>query len=104
MYVGRDFDVCDPGEVEVYAFDFTNDLYPGDSIVGATWTCTVDQGTDGSPSARLKGSPWFVSSTQTAQVLQGGVAGTSYIIQAVVTTQLGYTVSLYSHSRCEVIT
>lgn len=102
MYVGRDFDVCDPVETETYGFDFVNDIPPGDSVVSATWNCTVAEGTDPNPSARLLGTAWLVSSTQTVQVVTGGVAGVRYVLQAIVKTGFGSTVSLYSYSQCEV--
>ena len=101
MNVGRDFDVSDPGEVEAYGFDFVNDLVPGDTISGVTWSCTVSEGVDPNASARLLGQPWLLSPTVTAQVVQGGVAGVSYVLQAVVRTGYGYTVSLWANARCE---
>lgn len=104
MNVGRDYDVCDAGEVEAYGMDFVNDIQPGDFIVGATWTISDSTGTDPNPSARLLGPPWNFSQTITAQQLQGGLPGVSYIVQVVAKTFLGYTVSLWSHSRCEYLT
>lgn len=103
MYVGRDFDVSDPGEQEAYAFDFVNDLAANDSITGAQWFCTVDEGVDLTPSARLIGTPWFVGTTVTAQVIGTGIPGVNYILQAVARTARGMTLSLFSHSRCEII-
>lgn len=104
MYVGRDFDVSDLGEQEAYGLDFKNDLASGDSVVGATWSCSVVEGVDPNPSARLIGTPWMVSPSLTAQTIGTGVPGVNYIIQAVARTARGMTLSLYSHSRCEFLT
>lgn len=112
MYVGRDFDVSDQDEQEAYAFDFINDLADGDSIVTAVWTVATDEGVDPNPMARLVSTPWIVTppvtvpvtpASVTAQILGTGVPGVNYIVRAVVQTTRGMTLSLFSHSRCEII-
>ena len=103
MYCGADFSVCDPSESEIYAFNFVNDLTPGDTLASAVWTCTVSQGVDANPSARLSGAASVYESTYTTQRIIGGVAGVSYILMATATTAQGNTLVLWSHSRVEVI-
>lgn len=103
MYVGQDFSVCDPSENELYALDFVNDLASGEFLVASTWSCTVSQGTDPNPSARLSGSAHVFGTTITTQRVLGGIAGVSYVLQATVTTTSGNTLVLWSHSRVEVI-
>jgi hypothetical protein len=83
--------------------NFVNDLAPGDSIVGATWIVTVSQGVDPNPSARLVNTPWLVNPTTTSQLITGGIPGVSYCIQVVCPTAFGMTISLVTHSRCEVV-
>lgn len=104
MNIGRSFSVSDPGEVEPYAFDFVYDMVPGDSIVGSAWTCTVaanSQVADPNPSARLSGGPWNFSPTGTVQLVQGGVAGATYLLNAVVKTSFGYTISDWAYAPVE---
>jgi beta-glucosidase-like glycosyl hydrolase len=57
MYVGRDFDVANPTESEVYSLDFRNGLQSGESIAVASTTMTVFQAVDPNPSSHLSGSP-----------------------------------------------
>lgn len=74
-----------------------------DSLLTTVWTCTVSQGTDPTPAARLSGAPQIFNTTTTTQKIIGGVVGVRYILQAVVTTAQGYTLSLFSHNTVEVI-
>lgn len=87
----------------MYAFNFVNDLASGDTLASAVWTCTVSQGTDPNPSARLVGAPALSGTTTTTQRVAGGVAGVSYILTATATTTLGNVLVLWSFSRVEVI-
>lgn len=103
-YLGEDFTVCDVGEVEVYCIDFVNDLPTGDTLISAVWACSVSSGTDPNPSARLSGVPQIFNPTKTTQLIIGGLAGVSYILQAVVQTTQGNTLSLWSRSRVEYLT
>lgn len=100
MYVGRDFDVADSGESEVYTLDFVNDLAASDSLATVTWSLSVNQGTDPSPNSHLSGSA-VIAGTQTLQRISGLLPGVNYKVEAVVTTTLGNTVSLWSHVRCQ---
>jgi hypothetical protein len=99
MWVGRDFDPSDPGENEVFSFDFTRDLADNEALAAATWTCSVASGTDPSASAHINGAA-TVSGKTTSQRVTGLLAGVRYRLQAVATTTFGNTVSLYSHVTC----
>ncbi len=100
MYVGRDFSPSDVGENEIYSLDFVNDLQSGETITAVTFTMTVAQGVDATPSARLNGSPGWTG-TRTMQRCSGMLGGVTYTLQAVVTTSLGNTLSLFSHIRSQ---
>lgn len=96
MYVGRDFDVADVGENEVYTLDFANDLGDGETLSTTTWTIAVVTGTDASPSSHLSGSP-VIDGTASSQRITGLLGGVLYRVQAIVTTSASNTLSLYSH-------
>lgn len=96
MYIGREFDPADPGEDQVYGFDFVNDMLTGDVINRAVVSFTVQTGVDGSPSSHLVGMPIITPPTVVAQRVENLIAGVTYILQIVATTQQGDTLSLYS--------
>lgn len=99
MYVGRDFDPSDVGESELYCFDFVRDLQTGDTVTAAVWTCAVaaiSEGTDAEASTRIDGDATF-QGTKTFQRITGLQPGVIYRIQAIVSTQKGDEVSLWSH-------
>jgi hypothetical protein len=98
VWVGADYQIMDVGENEVFGLNFVNDLPSGDSILSVVFTLTVKDGygTDPNPSAHLNGTPG-VSGTTALQRLSGLLPGVTYILQAIVTTALGNTISLYSH-------
>ena len=106
MYVGDDFGPADPGEKEVYGFDFTAILATGETIASAAWTCSVVTGTDPSPSSRIFGSAligpgkYGRASAATQQWFSGFLPGCQYRLQAMVTTSLGQALSLWSHVQC----
>jgi len=103
MYVGRDFPPADPVEGRTYTLDFVNDIASGDTIVEAVWYCTVADDSDGADenSADHVALPATYEGTKTLQFVSGLVDGVKYILKAVVGTQAGETVSLYSHVPCE---
>ncbi|WP_409188447.1 hypothetical protein [Bradyrhizobium sp. RDM4] len=102
MYVGRDFDPSDLGESETYTFDFVRDLASGETIVGATWFCTVAADSIGvdADAADHVAIPASYNGTKTMQHVSGLVAGVKYVLQAVVETDQGSTLSLWSHVLC----
>ncbi len=105
MYVGRDFDPSDAGESENYTFDFVKDLATGETIIGATWSCSV---ADGSPGADPDAADHVAIPAQfdvrrTTQHVSGLVAGVKYVLRAVVETDQGNTISLWSHVECGAI-
>jgi hypothetical protein len=112
MYVGRDFDVANPTECEVYSIDFGNGLQSGESINVASITMTVFQGLDSNPSSHLSGSPAIsLSGTVVSQRRIGGsgapggnlLAGVTYTITYTVTTNLTNVITLYSRIPCRSI-
>lgn len=102
MYVGREFLPSDPGESEDYTFDFVKDLADGETIVGATWSCKVAEDSEGedADAADHVALPASYDGTRTTQHVSGLVAGVKYVLQAVVETSAGNTVSLWSHVEC----
>ena len=96
MFVGREFDVADPGENQVYGFDFVNDLNPGDTIVSQNSYLTVQTGIDSNPSSHLQGNPVLFTPTIVIQRIFDLLPGVTYDFQVVVTTQDGDVLSLYS--------
>lgn len=102
MYVGKDFFPSDVGESEDYSFDFVKDLAADETIVSSTWSCTVaedSEGTDADASDHVS-VPATFDGTITTQHVSGLVAGVKYVLQAVVETSAGNTVSLWSHVLC----
>ncbi len=82
-----------------------NDLTSGETIstvVGGAWNISVAQGTDTNASAHIIGSATIVipdgatSLIATVQRISGLEPGVVYAVQAVVTTSLGNTKSLWS--------
>lgn len=102
MHTGRDYDPSDPGENEVYAIDFVNDLPTGSTIAGATVALTVQTGSDPSPSSHLIGG-YFVVGTVVSQQISGLLAGNVYTLQIVITTSGGGSISLWAHIPCEAV-
>ena len=102
MYCGRDFDPSDPGESEMYTFDFVKDMQKGDTIASVVWTCEVaeiSEGTDEDAATRIDGLP-TTSGTKTSQRVTNLTAGVTYALRAVVTTGFGDDVSLWGHVEC----
>jgi hypothetical protein len=103
MYVGREFSPADSVESEDYTFDFVKDLADGETIVSASWTCSVaddSEGADENAADHVAAPPPTYDGTRTTQHVSGLVAGVKYVLQAVVQTSAGNTVSLWSHVTC----
>lgn len=102
MYIGRDFHPSDVGESEDYSFDFVKDLAADETIVGATWSCTVAEDSEGedADAADHVAVPATFEGQVTTQHVSGLVDGVKYVLQAVVETNAGNTVSLWSHVLC----
>lgn len=76
-----------PAEEELFSFDFVDNLGKFETIVSATSSITVKEGTDPGVGTMLMGSPTFVGSVVTQKV-QAGVDGVYYYLQVnVVTTE-----------------
>lgn len=105
MYVGADYSPSDNPESELYGLDFINDLPTGDSITGATCTCSNASDSpvqDATPAARIIAGP-FVVGTVTSVRLSGLQTGVKYTLQATVTTTFGNTIVLFSHVTAETV-
>ena len=100
IYAGRDWDIQDVGESELFGLDFVNDLPTGDSLSTVAWTLTVAEGTDPAPNTHLDGLPG-TSGTIALQRLSGLLPNVRYILKATASTALGNTIILYSHVACE---
>lgn len=96
----------DQAESQVLALDFVNDLQSGESISTSSWTIAVapnSEGVDATPSARLIGGSSILSTTVTAQRVATLVPDVNYVLQALVTTTLSNTLSLFSHVQGETV-
>ena len=104
MKTALDFSPISPDEVLVLAIDFSAYLATGDSVASVdSWTCTVAPSSpvpDAAPSARLSGSPSLAGAV-VSQTVSTCVAGARYVMEAVVTTRNGETLSLWSYLVCE---
>ena len=106
MYVGRDYSPMEQVESETFGLNFVSDLTAGEvisTVVGGAWNISVVQGSDSGSAACLIGGAAIVvpdgatSNIATTQRISGLLPDVVYCVQAVVTTSLGNTKSLYSH-------
>ena len=85
MYAGFDFDSIEPGEVDVFSMEFTNQLQYGNTIASAAWTCSVEQTIPGAtpdlaPASRINGPAGVVTfgpRSFTSQTVSGMIDGTT---------------------------
>ena len=79
------------------------------TVVGGVWNISVAQGTDTNASAHIIGGATIVtpdgatSAIATVQRISGLLPGVVYSVQAVVTTNIGNTKSLWAHVFGEVV-
>lgn len=103
MQATQDFSPIAPDEVQDLAIDFASQIAAGDSIASVqAWNCTVaDQSLepDPTPAARLSGSPQAVGAVVTQKV-QSCLSGVTYVMEAVVITAGGETLSVWSYLNC----
>lgn len=81
-----------PGEVVTLAFDFTSEL-GGASIGTKSCAVTVLAGTDASPSSLISGAAQE-SAGIVLQLVQGGVHGVDYVVEATAVLSDGRTLKL----------
>lgn len=95
------FDPVDPGEDEVFAFDFFSAIgnYP---IESAVWGLETAEGADPSPTDRLLGSS-IVSGAVVTHRMGGFVAGTTYRVTVTVTTSSGSSFTLWTMLPCNTL-
>jgi len=73
-----DFDIASPGESEVYAHDYVNDLLSGETISSVLLvTLSAVYGTDSSASSRLDGASQ-IGGSQVKQRITNLQAGVTY--------------------------
>jgi hypothetical protein len=102
MYVGRDFDVSDTQEDEVYSFDFVNELLDaGEIINSAIFEIKVARSSpvnDPAINTRMLGSP-AVNGTIASQRLAALVERCVYFLRAKCATSTGNVRSLHAYIR-----
>lgn len=101
MYAGSDFDLIDVNEKPVLTLDFSKyPLASAETLASVVWSCTVADGTDATPAARLLGAS-AISGLQTLQQVGTMIAGVKYRMAAQATTSLGQILNLYSFVLCQ---
>lgn len=103
MYANRDFSPFDAVEMDDFSFNFAKRMKADETLISAEWFCTVaedSEQTDDYPENHLDG-PAETSGTITTQSIMGLAPGVRYVLQAVVETSLGKTLSLWAHTECE---
>ena len=108
-YVGSDFSTADPAvlEIDIYSFDWINDLNPGETILGngstipasGLWVLSVVTGSDPAVNTHIIGSP-TLSGSIVSQVIGQLVGGVKYLIQVTIYTSNNRTLTAYSHVTC----
>lgn len=105
MYIGNDLPDMTTNDIRMLAFDFVNDLAPGEIIQSAQAFCEVPQElnvgapTDGSPSSHITHGPDIIG-TAVATQLTGLITGIVYRLRIVATTDQTNHPELYSHIKC----
>lgn len=82
-----------PSAKEFFTMDFLRNLAAGDSILSATCTASVLEGTDATPSSILLNAP-IINGTNVSQEIQAGMLGVRYLLTFTATTLLGETIPL----------
>lgn len=100
MKLPVDFSDDYPPDTILYAIDFVNDLPPGDTIASAVWQVIVSTGSDPLPASHLNGAAVIVG-TEVRQSISNLQSGVLYTMRALVTTQNGNKISLFSHVRAD---
>lgn len=94
------FSAANPGENEVYAFDFTNDLQPEEALSGITsWTIGTVSGSDPNANTRLSGAP-DITDNLSNQRITGLLPNVVYVVAASVQTTFGNTLELWAFLPC----
>lgn len=99
------FSTMNPGESEVFGFDFTFDLADGDSVradIPPIWTVATASGPDLSPQSRKDGQP-TITGNKTYQRISDPMGGTVYAVSAIVETLLGNTLELWAFLPCRLV-
>lgn len=91
--MSADFSYKITTENEQFTFDFSPIMASGETILTATCTVLVKEGTDPNPNDMIIGSP-TISGQLVAQRLYGGLDGVIYRIQITITTSLTNTYTI----------
>lgn len=99
------FTPIEPGERDVFTFDFTVDLN-GAAISSTSWTCAMaaqqsGNAVDPTPTARILGSPQ-IDGLLSKALIGTMIDGVNYVLQATVITNEtpARTLQLYQHVLC----
>lgn len=76
------------GERRVMTFDFTDELQPTETVIGASISVVLLGGTDATPAALLDGAQQ-VATPLVMQAVHAGVAGCNYGVLCLATTSTG---------------
>jgi len=75
-------------ESQLFSFDFSQVVQASETILAATCTAIVKDGTDPDPTAILVGSP-SISGSKASQRIAGGISEVTYRIEMTITTSQG---------------
>jgi hypothetical protein len=107
VHVGKNFDPIEPGETDVFSFDFTFELSDGETITGTSWTCALSKGSDALPASRLSGAaqvtnPVINGSERTcsSQLVSDMQNENTYLLEATVETSTGRVLKRCAYVRC----
>lgn len=76
------------GETEVFTVDFADLLGQGETIVSASWSCSLKEGADPAAASMIQGSPTLAGS-KVSTLISSGVAGCWYAPICTALTSLG---------------
>ncbi len=76
-----------PTEVEVFSFDFVNNLAHGETIVSGSSVITIKSGIDPAVGSMVSGAVG-INGSRVSQLVQGGVDGAYYYLTMTVVTTI----------------
>lgn len=100
-FAGQDFSPVGIGSIQLLSFDYSLLLQAGETVTAATWTATIEAGTDPSPqsiidgAAQISGSivAQMVDLSNTTNVQNANI----YLLTCAAVTTLNQTLLVWAH-------